>query len=322
MGLGRPRLVSAALTLTLATAGAASTPSVAGASTARTARHRASAGAAGRVLASKSAAEGVSTSASASAVSANWAGYVAVPSASARFSSVSGSWTIPRVSCQSGREGHSAAWVGLGGDGETASALEQIGTDADCSRSGSAAYSAWYELVPSGPVDVALRLHAGDAMSGSVTVRGHDVTLRMRDLTTGARFGVTRDASSIDVASAEWIVEAPSACLESGGCSTLTLTDFGSMSFSSATAIAAGHTGTIADPGWSATELELRQSAGRDLDFGRGRRFGPSSGLITAAPSTFSPADGSFTVSWQETPVDLESPSQPAVPGLGAGAAA
>ena len=47
---------------------------------------------------------------------------------------------------------YSAYWVGLGGGGQQSSALEQIGTQADCSTSGTATYYAWYELVPSAPV--------------------------------------------------------------------------------------------------------------------------------------------------------------------------
>src|ERR1039458_4095296 len=72
-------------------------------------------------------------------VSSNWAGYVALPSASvgSRFSSVSGSWTQPSATCSAGREAYSAVWVGLGGYRENARSLEQIGTGADCTRSGS-----------------------------------------------------------------------------------------------------------------------------------------------------------------------------------------
>jgi hypothetical protein len=263
----------------------------------------------------------VASPAGAATVSANWAGYVASPSASVglSFSSVSGSWTVPSATCTAGREAHSAAWVGLGGDNEDSSALEQIGTDADCARSGTAAYSAWYELIPAGPVELKLELRAGDEMSASVTVRSHDVTLRIRDLSTGARFSTTRRVSRVDVSSAEWIVEAPSVCLTADACATLALTDFGSVSFASATATAAGHTGAIEDPDWSATALELRQGAGHDFGRGPGRRFGPTSALVTADPSTVSGPDGSFSVSFQEQSIQIEPPPAPIMPGFSGG---
>src|SRR3954467_5115543 len=81
--------------------------------------------------------------------SANWAGYAAT---GAQFSKVSGSWVQPEASCDSGT-GDAAFWVGIGGATQESSALEQTGTEVDCS-SGSPVYSAWYELVPAAPVPV------------------------------------------------------------------------------------------------------------------------------------------------------------------------
>ena len=48
---------------------------------------------------------------------------------------------------------------------------------------------------------------------------------------------------------------APSACSSFGACRALPLTNFGTVAFSSATATAAGHAGTISDPAWAATIL-------------------------------------------------------------------
>ena len=78
----------------------------------------------------------------------NWAGYVVASSATTKtsFSAVSGSWTQPAADCSAGSPSHSAFWVGLGG--YTGDHLEQTGTSADCSATGQASYSAWYELVP------------------------------------------------------------------------------------------------------------------------------------------------------------------------------
>src|SRR5271166_810863 len=263
----------------------------------------------------------IASTASAASVSSNWAGYLAspLPSVAKRFSSVSGSWREPSAVCSAGREGYSAVWVGLGGDREDAQALEQVGTDADCSRSGHASYAAWYELIPAGPVGVPIRVRPGDRMSASVTVRAHDVTLRIRDLSSGARFTATRGVANVDVSSAEWIVEAPSVCFSTGSCGLLPLTDFGSVEFTSATATAAGHTGTIDDADWSATALELRQDAGHVLPGGSRRSLGLSTSLIAAAPSSASPADGSFSVSWNEQSTQAEAPSAPSLPGFNGG---
>jgi len=243
---------------------------------------------------------GIAAAASSTAVSSNWAGYVATGT---RFSSVSGTWRQPTATCTSGRQTYSATWVGLGGYREGASSLEQIGTDADCSRSGRPTYSSWLELLPADSVSLSLKIRPGDQISASVTVRHRHVTLRVRNLTTGKRFSTTRHAKSVDVSSAEWIVEAPSLCSDKGGCQTLPLTNFGSVAVASASATAHGHTGQISDPAWSATELELRQSA-----------FASRRGLVSATPSSLS-STGAFTVSWGEQSTRPEEPPPVQLPG-------
>ena len=254
-------------------------------------------------------------------VSTNWAGYVAVPSASvgSRFSSVSGSWTQPSANCSAGRETYSAVWVGLGGYNEDARALEQIGTDSNCARSGSASYSSWYELLPAEPVNLTLEVHPGDEMSASVTVKNHHVMLRIRDLSTGARFTTVKRVSSVDVSTAEWIVEAPSACVSSDTCEILPLTDFGDVAFSGATATARSHTGPIADPDWSSSAIELQQRAFNGIGGRAGARAQPTRTLIVATPSPTSGSAGAFSVSWQEQSIQLEQPSVPTLPGFGGG---
>jgi len=251
-------------------------------------------------------------------ISSNWAGYVALPSAAAaRFSSVAGTWTEPRVSCQRGHASYSAVWVGLGGYRESASTLEQVGTDADCAGNGRAEYSSWYELLPAGPVELSLRVRPGDVMSASVTVRGVHVTLRIRDLSSGARFGTTQRVTRPDLSSAEWIVEAPSECQLSGACTTLALSNFGAVAFADASASARGHTGAISDPLWSATALELRQST---LHTGLRNHAGasgqPADTVIAASPGTSAGSTGAFSVSWQQQAVLAQEPSAPTLPGV------
>ena len=137
-------------------------------------------------------------------------------------------------------------------------------------------------------------------MSASVTVRRHEVTLRIRDLDTGAYFTTTQRAAGIDVSSADWIVEAPSACGGAETCQTLPLTNFGDVAFASASATARSHTGAITDPDWTATALELRQSA---IGGGEGRasqRERAPRTMILATPSPSTSSDGAFSVSWHE----------------------
>jgi hypothetical protein len=256
--------------------------------------------------------------AAAQSVSSNWAGYVAIPfTAGARsFGSVSGTWTAPAVRCTAGREAFSAVWDGLGGYGERSRALEQIGTEANCSRSGRATYAAWWEIIPAAPVRLPLAVHPGDKITASATVRARGVTLALRDLSTGSRFATTRRASAVDVSSAEWIVEAPSVCRSSGGCATLPLSDFGNVPFSGAYATAAGHNGPVADRTWSNQGIELRQDAILGAGTGQGQRQGATRILVSATPSPLSAGTGSFTVGYEERLSRAETPRLPTFPGL------
>jgi hypothetical protein len=254
-------------------------------------------------------------------VSSNWAGYFAVPlNQSQDFSGVSGTWRQPAATCAAGREAYSAVWTGLGGYSERSKALEQIGTDADCSRSGRASYTAWYELIPAAPVTLKLRVHPGDEITSSVTVVGHGVTLAIRDLTTGAHHRVTRHASAVDATSAEWIVEAPSVCAVTSTCRALPLADFGEVAFASATATADGHTGPVGDPDWSSGALELRQGANTGSGGGAARRRKPPVELITAIPSALAGPAAAFSVAWERRETGHEAPPAPSLTGSAGGA--
>ena len=237
--------------------------------------------------------------AGASTLSSNWAGWVALPGSShASFNSVSGTWQVPKLTCSSGGSTYSAAWVGLGGYKQSSNALEQVGVDADCSRAGQPHYDSWYELIPAAPVNIPVAVHAGDQMTGSVTVRASHVTLRLRNLTTGARYSVTRHASQIDVSSADWILEAPSSCTISR-CQTLPLADFGGVSFTAATATSGSHTGPVEDSRWSTTEIELHQGARPGTArFANGHVL-PANEVIATASAATGPL-GAFSVDWSE----------------------
>jgi len=215
--------------------------------------------------------------------SSNWAGYAvgaADPTAPVAYTSLSGSWVVPVANCSaSPAASFSAFWVGLGGFSETSQGLEQIGTESDCTAGGRATYGVWYELVPAASVPVKLKVYPGNRISANVTVNGQLVIVNLKNLTRKTSFTKRLFMSAPDVSSAEWIAEAPSACTSSGNCRTLPLANFGTVSFSSALALAAGHGGTIADAGWAATAIELQSFTG-------------------AVPSDLSPDGGSFSVTW------------------------
>ncbi|HUB74564.1 MAG TPA: G1 family glutamic endopeptidase [Solirubrobacteraceae bacterium] len=261
-----------------------------------------------------------SGAAQAASVSTNWAGYVAVPStaAGARFRRVLGTWVEPSASCTAAHPTYSAVWVGLGGYSSGSKALEQVGTDADCTRSGGAVYDSWYELLPAAPVQLKLRVHAGDSMAASVTIEGRAVRLTIRDLTTGADVSTLKRPATLDGSSAEWIVEAPSDCASAEACEVLALTDFGQTQFSSALASAGSRTAAVGD--WRATALELQQRAFAHARVrGGGASALPTAALTVAAPSEATAPYGAFSVSWSEQSLALERPSAPTLPGFEGG---
>jgi Peptidase A4 family len=227
--------------------------------------------------------------------SANWAGYAAHRGA-VNFREVSGTWKQPSLSCAPGRHTYSAYWVGLGGFSVSSSALEQIGTESDCTAGGGQTASAWYEILPySTPISMSVR--PGDTMTASVTAAGHRVTLTLLDVTRNHAFNKVLGASSVDVSSAEWIVEAPSQCFGQNACTILPLAPFGSATFTSAAAQTAnGHTGSISDPFWGFTRLNLTPN-------GRGPVLIGGGGGIGALASPLRSGGTSFRVSYSRVSV-------------------
>ena len=224
------------------------------------------------------------------AASSNWAGYAVT---GALYRRVAGSWTVTRPDCSSGA-GFSAVWIGLGGFDASAQALEQTGTAAECSRSGRVRYTAWSELVPATSRTIPMKIRPGDRMAATVTVSGRRVTLTLTDRTTRKAYRKVAAMAAPDVSSAEWIVEAPMGCDTGGNCLQLPLNDFGRIRFSGASATSTtGHTGTISDPAWSPTAIELSPS-------------GSGSGSIDVAlaggavPSSLSAGGSAFSVRFRQ----------------------
>ncbi len=227
--------------------------------------------------------------------STNWAGY-AVHRGGVRFQRVSGSWTQPRAACTPGSPTYSAVWVGLGGYARSSRALEQIGTELDCNARGRAVSSAWYELVPSASHTTKLIVRPGDRVRASVAVSGRQVHLSLDDLTRHRSFTRTVRASVLDTSSAEWILEAPSLCAGSGVCQPLPLADFGATTIGTArTESASGHTGSIEDRHWDASEISLLTPEPRFV--AGGGSAGPA-----AVPSSLSRQGDSFTVTYRGAP--------------------
>jgi hypothetical protein len=239
------------------------------------------------------------------ASSGNWSGYVVDSSAADRtFKTVTGSWVQPAAKCSAEPGGtYSAFWVGLGG-ATGREALEQDGTEVNCSASGKPTYYAWYELVPKAPVKVDVAVHPGDHMTATTSVNGHDVTETIVNHTTGATFAKTLYMSDPDLSSAEWITEAPSQCEGSvDNCSALSLSDFGKVAFSDASATdSTGHSGTIDDSDWQTARLTLSpgadSGAGADGTIGYGEPSNTTSAGATA--STLTDGGSAFSVSYTQ----------------------
>jgi hypothetical protein len=224
--------------------------------------------------------------------SANWAGYAVHGTT---FEGVSGRWRQPYAVCSPSHRTYSAMWVGLGGYSLTANNLEQVGTELDC-KNGQPRSSAWFEIVPAPSHTISLRVRQGDRISASVRVVGSAVVLTIEDVTTHHTFRKTFHPSSLDVTSAEWILEAPSACVfGSTACQTLPLTDFGQATFWSARAeTTAGQIGTISSSNWQRTKINLAP---------QGQQFVSNQPGITtlgpgAKPSSLNPYGGSFKVTY------------------------
>ena len=230
--------------------------------------------------------------------STNWAGYAvtsADPASPLSFTTVTGTWRATEAHCRANdSDAANAVWVGLGGYNPQAQALEQIGTDADCSPSGPPSYYAWYELVPAAACELALKIRPGDVIVASVSVKAGAVTLILRNRTRGTLASERTIDISPDLSSAEWIAEAPTLC-DMASCAAVPLADFGTVTFSQSSTTGNGHAGAIADPAWSQDPIRLVPDPGSGNYFGGG-----SSASGTCSPAALTPDGQSFTISWAE----------------------
>jgi hypothetical protein len=169
--------------------------------------------------------------------STNWSGYADTGS---NFSSVTGSWREPSVSCSRSTT-YAAFWVGI--DGYSSDSVEQDGTFIEC-YGGTAYQYSWWEMYPTNDIQtVGDTVAAGDSISASVVRSGDNYTLNVTDSThTANSFTTTQSCSGCANSSAEWIAEAP-CCTNSGG--ILPLANFGTWSESGATVTEGSTSGVI-----------------------------------------------------------------------------
>lgn len=215
------------------------------------------------------------------ASSSNWSGYADYGTT---FTGVSGSWTVPTLTCSGNATTYSSHWIGI--DGAASGTVEQDGTEADCVGA-TPVYDAWYEMYGDAQVNHGYEVQlgtgsnpvaAGDPMSAHVSVANDVWTLSISDgsASHGWTFSttVTFAASS---SSAEWVVERPEIC--SSTCSLTSLANFGSVTFTTASATTSA--GSFPISAFSYYDIEMVNGS-----------------TVDALPSGLSANGTSFTDTW------------------------
>ncbi|KZT08178.1 uncharacterized protein LAESUDRAFT_649938 [Laetiporus sulphureus 93-53] len=185
--------------------------------------------------------------------SSNWAGAVYAES-SGYFKAVTGTFTVPTPSAPNGGSGTYAAsaWVGIDGD-TCENAILQTGVDFTISN-GEVSYDAWYEWYPDYAYDFSgISISAGDEIKVTVTASSETAgTAVIENVSTGKTVTKSITSSySLCEENAEWIVED----FEEGS-SLVNFADFGTVTFTSATATTSS--GSIG-PG-SASIIDIEQN--------------------------------------------------------------
>ncbi len=184
-----------------------------------------------------------------SSASENWAGYAAT---GGTFTSVAGSWTVPTVTA-GGSRAADATWVGIGGI--ESHDLIQAGTEAIV-ENGDVTYAAWVETLPQASKEVPLTIHPGDKVNVSLEQQSTGTWLIViQDVTSGESYKKTVSYQS-SLSSAEWIQEAPT----SGGRFLMPIDDFGSITFTNATATENGQQETLAKTGAQSITMQYTRT--------------------------------------------------------------
>ena len=132
--------------------------------------------------------------------SSNWSGYAVT---AGPYTAVSGTFNVPAVA-PNDPGGLASEWVGVGGLNDAS--LIQAGV----AEGGDTAY-AWWEILPDPPTSIPLPVTPGDEISVSIS-QASDTSWRIAvtDDSTTQTFATDQPYAG-PAASAEWIVEAPSA---------------------------------------------------------------------------------------------------------------
>ena len=166
----------------------------------------------------------------------NWGGYAEsyAWNSPGTFARVSGTWTIPAVTCPTAATAGigaqdliAADWVGL--DGFSSGTVEQLGSMSQCFE-GVATYLVWWEMYPGGSSQVSFA-HAGDVIHASVVrTTSESYRLSLTDRTNPeASFTTIQSCQVMDLCqndSAEWVVERPAYDI-----GITPLADYGTTSF-------------------------------------------------------------------------------------------
>jgi len=185
--------------------------------------------------------------------SSNWAGAAISTSG---VTEVSGTFTVPKPSVPSGGSSSTeycgAAWVGI--DGYSDDDLIQTGV-LWCIEDGEYEYEAWYEYLPASLVEYSgISVTSGSVVTVTATKTGTNsgvTTLESGGETVTHTF--SGESSDLPGTSAEWIVED----FYSGN-SEVPFADFGTVTFTGATAVVNG--ATVTPGGDSAVNIYLEES--------------------------------------------------------------
>ncbi|KAI1114155.1 peptidase A4 family-domain-containing protein [Nemania sp. NC0429] len=169
--------------------------------------------------------------------SSNWGGSAIVTSG---VTEISGTFTVPKPSPPSGGSSRTsycgAAWVGI--DGYSNSALIQTGV-LWCVQGSSYEYEAWYEYLPAALIAYSgFSVTAGNSVTVTVTktsATGGTTTISANGRSASHTFSNQR--TQLQGASAEWIVED-----FTSGSSLVPFANFGTVTFTGATAVINGAT--------------------------------------------------------------------------------
>jgi hypothetical protein len=192
--------------------------------------------------------------------SSNWAGAVIVSSG---VSLATGTFTVPTPSPPPGGSSTTqycgAAWVGIDGD-TCQSGLIQTGVFW-CVQNGEYSYEAWYEWIPGASIAYNnINVNAGDVISVTVTwTSDTSGTVYLVDETNGGNGFIDftgQTSGTLCGTNAEWIVED----FEVGN-SLVAFADFGSVTFTGATAVVGGQ--TVSAGGAGAETIDLVNSNGQ-----------------------------------------------------------